>query len=204
MQQDKLITSASPHIFDSINKKRIMYSVILALMPAAIAGIIIFGWYPLLVVLVSIASAVLTEAIIQKRLKKKITVSDGSAVITGLLLALTLPPNVPLWLPVVGAAFAISIAKWAFGGSGNVMFNPEWQPTKAPPEQGQEACYSVPKRIFKVNRAPYGWAKWTNIDGKPFEDKLTGIPAIVFQHELNHLDGICCIDIGEEIKINSA
>jgi len=87
---------------------------------------------------------------------------------------------------------------------GNVMFNPEWQPTKAPPEQGQEACYSVPKRIFKVNRAPYGWAKWTNIDGKPFEDKLTGIPAIVFQHELNHLDGICCIDIGEEIKINSA
>ena len=124
MQQDKLITSTSPHIFDSINKKKIMYSVILALMPAAIAGIIIFGWYSLLVVLVSIASAVLTEAIIQKRLKKKITVSDGSAVITGLLLALTLPPNVPLWLPIVGAAFAISIAKWAFGGSGNVMFNP--------------------------------------------------------------------------------
>ena len=83
---------------------------------------------------------------------------------------------------------------------GNVMFNPEWTPTKAPEELMIEACYSVPGKMFQVYRAKYGWAKWTNIYGKPFEDKLSGIPAVVFQHELNHLDGICCNEIGEEIK----
>ena len=83
---------------------------------------------------------------------------------------------------------------------GNVMFNPEWRPSNAPYNQITEGCYSAPKRLFKVNRAPYGWAKWTNIDGKPFEDKLTGIAGIVFQHEVDHLNGNCCVDIGEEIK----
>lgn len=83
---------------------------------------------------------------------------------------------------------------------GNVMFNPTWNPSKAPPEQSIEGCYSAPKKIFKVPRAPNGWAKWTNIDGQPFESKLTGLPAIVFQHELDHLDGKCCADTGEEIK----
>ena len=83
---------------------------------------------------------------------------------------------------------------------GNVMFNPEWNPTKAPSEQNTEGCYSVPKRLFKVPRAPYGWAKWTSIDGRPMEDKLKELPAIVFQHELSHLNGICIADIGEEVK----
>ena len=99
--------------------------------------------------------------------------------------------------PQIGINLRIMIVR------GNVMFNPEWQPTKAPPEQVQEACYSVPKKLFKVPRAPYGWAKWTNIDGKPFEDKLTGLPAIVFQPELDHLDGKCCPDVGEELKLES-
>lgn len=83
---------------------------------------------------------------------------------------------------------------------GNVMFNPEWTPSKAPMTSMTEACYSVPGRFFTVYRAPYGWAKWTNIEGKPFEDKLTGVPAVVFQHELDHLDGKCCVDVGEELK----
>lgn len=82
---------------------------------------------------------------------------------------------------------------------GNVMFNPEWTPSKTPQNEGQEACYSVPKKVFNVSRVPYGWVKWTNIDGKPMEDKLKGLPAIVFQHELDHLNGLCCIDIGKEI-----
>lgn len=85
---------------------------------------------------------------------------------------------------------------------GNVMFNPEWQPTKAPQDTITEGCYSVPGKTFRVARAPYGWAKWTTIDGRPGESKLTGLPAIVFQHEINHLDGICIADIGEDIKID--
>lgn len=86
---------------------------------------------------------------------------------------------------------------------GNVMFNPEWRPSEAPTNQITEGCYSVPGKLFKVDRAPYGWAKWLNIDGKPFEDKLNRLPAIVFQHELGHLNGVCCADIGEEIKNNA-
>lgn len=84
---------------------------------------------------------------------------------------------------------------------GNVMFNPEWNPSRAPAEFITEGCYSVPRKVFKVSRAPYGWAKWVNIEGRPMESKLNGLPAIVFQHELNHLDGTCIADIGEEIKI---
>lgn len=84
---------------------------------------------------------------------------------------------------------------------GNVIFNPTWTPTKAPPEIIMEGCYSVPKKVYNVKRAKYGWAKWTSIDGKSFEDKLTGLPAMVFQHELFHLDGMCLPEYGEEIKV---
>lgn len=83
---------------------------------------------------------------------------------------------------------------------GNVMFNPSWQPTKAPNVDGEEGCYSVPKKVFKVSRAKYGWAEWTNINGEPMRGKLNGIPSIVFQHELDHLDGKCLGDYGEEIE----
>lgn len=95
--------------------------------------------------------------------------------------------------PQIGVNLRVVIVR------GNVMFNPEWTPTKAPAETSTEGCYSVPHKVYKVTRAPYGWAKWTNIDGFPMEDKLKGIPAIVFQHELDHLNGVCCADIGEEI-----
>ncbi len=83
---------------------------------------------------------------------------------------------------------------------GNVMFNPEWRPVKNQTEYMIESCYSSPKKLYRVQRAKYGWAKWTNIDGKPFESKLKGIPAVVFQHELDHLNGVCCDSIGEKIK----
>ena len=97
--------------------------------------------------------------------------------------------------PQIGINLRIMIVR------GNVMFNPQWTPSKAPLEDITEGCYSVPKKVFSVPRAKYGWAKWTNIEGKPFADKLNGIPAIVFQHELSHLDGKCCPDLGKEIKI---
>lgn len=84
---------------------------------------------------------------------------------------------------------------------GNVMFNPSWVPSKAPLEHGIEGCYSVPGKVYTVMRAKYGWATWQNIDGKLMQSKLNGTPAIVFQHELDHLNGTCCADVGEEIKV---
>lgn len=98
------------------------------------------------------------------------------------------------------AAPQVGINKRVMVVRGNVMFNPEWVPSKSPTDTITEGCYSVPRRIFKVQRAPYGWAKWTSIDGRPMEDKLKGEPAIVFQHELDHLNGKCCADVGEEVK----
>jgi peptide deformylase len=83
---------------------------------------------------------------------------------------------------------------------GAVMFNPEWRPSKAPGNTVFEGCYSVPHKVFKVPRAVYGWAKWQSIEGEWREHKLKGLDAIIFQHELDHLNGICCADVGEEVK----
>lgn len=108
--------------------------------------------------------------------------------------AVTYGERLGLAAPQIGINYRIIVVR------GNVMFNPSWTPTKASPNIITEGCYSAPGRLFKVDRAQYGWAKWTDINGRPMEDKLNGLPAIVFQHEINHLDGICCVDIGEEIK----
>ena len=123
-EKNKIITTASPHIFKDISVNKIMWIVVIALLPAVISSIFFFGLNSLWIIIASISSALLTEAIIQKLLKKEITISDGSAFITGLLLALVLPPTVPLWIPVLGSAFAIAIAKHAFGGLGFNIFNP--------------------------------------------------------------------------------
>lgn len=96
--------------------------------------------------------------------------------------------------PQIGVNLRVIIVR------GNVMFNPEWQPSRAPANTVTEGCYSVPEKTFKVQRAQYGWAKWTNIDGKPFEDKVSGLPAIVFQHEMSHLNGECLPDYGTEVE----
>ncbi len=123
-QKNKLITTSSPHIFKDITTQKIMWIVAIALLPAVISSVYFFGLNALLIVIVSVSSALLTEAVIQKLLKKEITIKDGSAFITGLLLALVLPVTVPLWVPVLGSMFAIAIAKFAFGGFGFNIFNP--------------------------------------------------------------------------------
>jgi electron transport complex protein RnfD len=101
-----------------------MLDVILSLVPASIAAVWLFGFRSLLVILVSVATAVASEAIYEKAVKRDVTVNDLSAVITGLLLALTLPPGVRLYVPVVGSAFAIVIVKQVFGGLGTNFVNP--------------------------------------------------------------------------------
>lgn len=101
-----------------------MWSVVAALVPALIVASIYFGYYAMEVVAVSIAAAVITEVIAQRIRGVPVTISDGSAVVTGMLLAFTLPPNVPLYMPAIGSAFAIAIAKHAFGGLGCNIWNP--------------------------------------------------------------------------------
>lgn len=120
---NRLVVSPSPHIRDSVTVEEIMYSVIIALIPAVVAGAYFFGIGILAVIAVSILTAVVTEYIAMKLMRRKFR-NDGSAILTGLLLALTLPPTVPLWIPAVGAFFAIAVVKCAFGGLGHNIFNP--------------------------------------------------------------------------------
>jgi electron transport complex protein RnfD len=122
--KDNLIVSGSPHIHKNASVPKIMWAVVLSLIPAGIAGVIIFGLDALWVTLIAVVTAVLTEWVCEILTKKKITIFDGSAVITGILLAFNLPPNVPLWLPVVGTVFSIVIGKQVFGGLGQNIFNP--------------------------------------------------------------------------------
>jgi electron transport complex protein RnfD len=119
-----LLVSASPHIHSPESVRRIMWSVVVCLSPAGIWGVIIFGWYAGAVIAVSVVTACITEALVQKLRKADVTIADGSAVVTGMLLAYVLPPNVPLYVPVVGAFVAIAIAKQAFGGLGYNIWNP--------------------------------------------------------------------------------
>nr|WP_288555221.1 RnfABCDGE type electron transport complex subunit D [uncultured Mediterraneibacter sp.] len=116
--------SASPHVRDKMTTDKIMYIVFAALLPASVFGVYNFGVHALLVVIVTTASAVLWEALIEKLLHKPITIKDGSAAVTGLLLALNLPPMIPLWIGILGSAFAIIIVKQLFGGLGQNFMNP--------------------------------------------------------------------------------
>lgn len=120
----KLQLSASPHIHTNRSTGKIMLDVIIALLPAFIAGTVLFGARAALVVATCIAVAVLSEALFNIIVKKEQTIGDLSAVVTGLLLGLNLPANIPLWQAAVGAVFAIVIVKCCFGGLGCNMVNP--------------------------------------------------------------------------------
>ena len=119
-----LRVSPYPHIREKTTTRKIMFLVILSLMPAFAGSIYFFGLRALILTLISVASSVLCEALCQVVRKKPITISDGSAVITGILLAFNLPPNAPYFMPAVGSFFAILVAKQVFGGLGYNIFNP--------------------------------------------------------------------------------
>lgn len=120
----KLELTSSPHVHSRWSTKQAMWFVVIALIPALISAVIFFGPYQLVIVLTSVAFCVGTEFVIKKIRKRKVTVMDGSAVITGLLLGLILPPNFSLSSTAIGAVFAIAIGKEIFGGLGYNIFNP--------------------------------------------------------------------------------
>lgn len=119
-----LKVSSNPHIRSKDTTSRIMQYVVIALLPATLFGIFHFGLHALLLVLVTVATTVLTEYIYDRCMKKKVSIGDFSAVVTGLLLALNLPPKAPWWIGVIGGVFAIIVVKMLFGGLGQNFMNP--------------------------------------------------------------------------------
>ncbi|HAS73311.1 MAG TPA: Na+-transporting NADH:ubiquinone oxidoreductase subunit D [Clostridiales bacterium UBA8960] len=122
--ENRLTVSSSPHIRSSETTQKIMRDVTIALAPAAAYGVYNFGMRALIILVISIVTAMVTEAACQKIRQQTITIDDFSAVVTGLLLGMNLPSTVPYWIPVVGSIFAIAIVKQAFGGLGHNFINP--------------------------------------------------------------------------------
>ena len=121
---EKLLVSHSPHINHGDTTRGIMLDVVIALLPAAVGGCVIFGWYSALVILTCVVTAILAEFICRKVMKRPNTTGDLSAVVTGLLLALNLPPELPLWMAAIGSIVAIVVVKQMFGGIGHNFANP--------------------------------------------------------------------------------
>ncbi|MGM0771470.1 MAG: Rnf electron transport complex subunit RnfD [Halobacteriota archaeon] len=116
--------SAPPHRKEAISFKKIMWAKIIALLPVFLLSVYLFGIPAIGLVLASILAAVVTEFTIQKAFGQKITIGDGNAILIGLMVAMVIPPEAPLWIPMIGSVFAIGIGKHAFGGIGSYVFNP--------------------------------------------------------------------------------
>lgn len=125
MSNRRLIVSGSPHIHTGSSVKSRMWGVVIALLPALAFSLYAFGIGALVVIAVSVLGCVMTEYLIQRYLiKGELTITNGSAVITGLLLAMNLPSNLPVWIVLIGCVVAIGLGKYAFGGLGQNIFNP--------------------------------------------------------------------------------
>ena len=157
--EKKYIVSPSPHIHADISTSSIMRDVIIALCPALVVSVLVYGWAELLVIAVSVASCVLLEwAVTKWLLKRPSTVGDLSAVVTGLLLAMNLPSSIPLWIVVIGAVVAICIAKLSFGGIGQNVFNP-----------------AITGRVFLLVSFPAQMTNWNPTPGFiPLPDAISG------------------------------
>ena len=145
---EKLHVSVSPHIHGKKSTQAIMLDVIIALLPATIAGVVLFGIDALLVVATCVISAVVCELLFNIIVKKEQTVSDLSSVVTGLLLALNLPATTPWWVVFIGAVVAIGVAKMTFGGLGQNLFNP-----------------AIVGRVFLLISFPTYMTDWTRPQG---------------------------------------
>jgi len=169
--EPQLILSSSPHIRDDVSISKIMWTVNIALLPALLGSLWFFGLRALWLEAVGILAAVGTEGLLQKLLKKPLTIYDGSAVITGILLSFNLPAGVPLWMPAVGSAFAIGIGKQVFGGLGFNPLNPallgraflmaswpvhmttDWTPTRYGTMNGIDAVTkATPLKVYQLAR----------------------------------------------------
>ena len=178
----KLTVASSPHIRGDFRSSRIMLDVMLALTPALIVGIWMHGWRSLVVTLVAIASCVLLEWLYGKVTRTRNTVIDGSAMVTGMLLAMSLPATVPYWLVVAGSAFAIIFVKALCGGLGQNVFNP-----------------ALSARGFMMLVAPKYMVRFLSVDGVTEATPLHHMvmPALPEESLLDMFLGNCPGSIGE-------
>lgn len=119
-----LNVSSSPHVRDTVTTKSIMYDVLIAMLPAAAFGVYQFGFHALLILVETMAVCVISEYVYEKGMGLPVTISDGSALVTGMILALNMPPDIPVWMPAIGGVFAIIIVKQLYGGLGQNFMNP--------------------------------------------------------------------------------
>ena len=146
---ERLIVSPSPHLHTKTSTKSLMRDVVIAMMPAVVVSVLFYGWSALAVLGVSVASCVLLEYLITKYLlKKPCTICDFSAVVTGVLLALNVPSTTPWWVVLIGAVFAIGVAKMTSGGLGQNLFNP-----------------AIAGRVFLLISFPTYMTDWTRPQG---------------------------------------
>ncbi|MDR2414837.1 MAG: RnfABCDGE type electron transport complex subunit D [Odoribacteraceae bacterium] len=158
-----LIVSPSPHVHGGDSIERNMYGVLVALLPALFCSVFFFGWGALRVTIAAVASTVLFEYIIQRYLwRQPVAIKDGSAIITGVLLAFNLPSTIPLWLVVLGALVAIGVGKMSFGGLGNNIFNP-----------------ALVGRVFLLISFPVQMTTWPVPNGFETTDAVTGPTPLV-------------------------
>lgn len=178
----KLTVASSPHIRGDFKSSRIMFDVLLALLPALAVGIWMHGFRSLVVTLVSIASCVLLEWLYSVVTRTRNTVVDGSALVTGMLLAMTLPATVPYWLVVIGATFAIIFVKALCGGLGQNIFNP-----------------ALSARGFMMLIAPAYMVRYEGVDGITAATPLHHMvmPALPEESLLDMFIGNCPGSIGE-------
>ncbi|MBT8311602.1 MAG: RnfABCDGE type electron transport complex subunit D [Flavobacteriaceae bacterium] len=125
MSSQPIIVSASPHVHSERTASKLMYDVVIALVPVFLVSLYVFGYNALIATVTAAASCVLFEYLIQRYvMKTQTTIGDGSALITGILLAFNLPAGIPIWMIIVGSFVAIGVAKLSFGGLGFNIFNP--------------------------------------------------------------------------------
>lgn len=159
--------SPSPHIHGNDSIEKNMYGVLIALIPTFIFSIVFFGLGAILVTLTSVAACLVFEYVIQKYLlKQRPTIWDGSAIITGVLLAFNLPASLPLWIVVIGALVAIGIGKMSFGGLGNNIFNP-----------------ALVGRVFLLISFPVQMTTWPTPNGFATADAVTGATPLALVKE---------------------
>ena len=177
-----LTVASSPHIRGNFSTRRIMLDVVIALLPALCVGIGVLGWRSLVVALISVAAAVAAEWLYAVVTKSRNTTIDGSAMVTGLLLAMTLPHTVPYWMAAVGSAFAIIFVKMLCGGLGQNIFNP-----------------ALTARAFLMLIFPVGLTRYVGVDGVASATPLHHMvmPALPEESLLDMFLGNCPGSIGE-------
>lgn len=172
----KLELTTSPHTHSKWSTQKAMWLVVAAIIPSVVTGVIYFGFYQLLIIAVSIIFCVGTEALIKVIRKQEVKIKDGSAVITGLLLALILPPNFSLVSTALGAIIAISLGKEVFGGLGYNIFNPALVGRAF-----LQAAFPVPMTTWTIpNYAVDTTTKATPLSAFKFDHALTEISNMFF------------------------